>query len=387
MSGSISPSKSLAEAGGRRAMHICQLASGHLVGDERILHRMARTAARYGYRSTFVVPHDGRASCEGVELVACPLTSTKLGGWRRWTASLHLLWWALRSDGDLFQIHDPDMLPAGLLLKLFRRRVIYDVHDDFEASAKDRLRRRGWIGRWGPRIWWWFERNAVRAFDGVVVADRHLARKFAHCRPVILGNYPRLDFTPPAQAEGEKTFNLIYVGGVTRERGLEMALKALHLLPMPELRLHVIGEGQDAALIDALKTEPRVAMHGRVPWTELHRHYVRAHAGLALYQPRESFLYYPGENAVKVVECMAAGIPVVCSNFPGLKAFVADSGCGLAVQPDDPEAIAAAIRRLMEDPALRRQLGANGRRLFEAEYNWEKHEPALAELYRRILEA
>lgn len=371
----------------RPAPHICQLASGHSVEDERILHRMARTAAQRGYRSTFVVPHDGTAFCEGVSLVACPRTATKLAGWRRWTASLSLLRWALRSDGDLFQIHDPDMLPAGLVLKLFRRRVVYDIHDDFEASAKDRFRSRKWIGKWLSRFWWAFERNAVRAFDGLVVADRHLARKFASGHPVVLGNYPRMEFTPPAQAEDEKTFNLIYVGGVTRERGLEMALKALQLLPIPELRLHVIGAGQDVDLIDALKAEPRVVMHGRVPWTELHRYYVRAHVGLALYQPLESYLYYPGENAVKILEYMAAGIPVLCSNFPGLKIFVEEAGCGQVVQPDDPEAIAAKIQQLYEDAGLRKRLGARGRQLFESEYNWDKHEHKLVELYRRILEA
>jgi len=364
---------------------ICQLASGHSVEDERILHRMARTAAQSGYQSVFVVPHDGKASCPGVTLIACPQTEKKLSGWRRWTVSVPLLGWALRSKVDLFQIHDFDLLPAGLILKLFGRRVIYDVHDDYETTFKDRLRHRKWIRGWFPPVWWWFERNAARAFDGVVVADRHLAKKFAHCHPVILGNYPRLDFTPVAQAEDEETFNLLYVGGVTRERGLEMVLKALEFLPMPKLRLHIIGTSRETDLIEQLRANPRVIMHGRVPWTELYRYYIRSHVGLALYQPMESFFYYPGENAVKVVECMAAGIPVLTSDFPGLKKFVADSQCGLVVKPDDPKAIADSIHRLIDEPDLRQTLGATGRHLFESEYNWEKHEPQLVELYQRIL--
>lgn len=300
---------------------------------------------------------------------------------------MDILWWALRSDGNLFQIHDPDLIPAGLILKLFRRKVVYDVHDDYEASLKDRLRQRPWLARWLPAFWWWCERNAARTFDGVVVADRHLARKFAHCDPVILGNYPRLDFTPPADADREETFNLIYVGGVTSERGLGMALEALKQLPMTDLRLHVIGAGRDASLMAALQAEPRIVMHGRVPWTELLRYYQRAHVGLALYQPLECFMYCPGENAVKILEYMAAGIPVLCSNFTGLKTFVADAGCGLVVQPDDPAAIAHQIKTLYENPALRRQLGSTGRRLFETEYNWEQHEGRLIDLYARILTA
>jgi hypothetical protein len=215
------------------------------------------------------------------------------------------------------------------------------------------------------------------------VADRHLANKFSRCNPVILGNYPRLDFTPPATAENEQTFNLLYVGGITRERGLGMALEALRRLPMPELRLHVVGAGRDTALMEALRAESRVVLHGRVPWIDLYKYYTRVHVGLALYQPLEGFVTV--DHSVKIVEYMAAGIPVLCSNFPGLKAFVEDAGCGLVVQPDDPEAIALKIRQLVEDKELRRTLGETGRRLFETEYNWEKHECRLVDLYSRIL--
>jgi glycosyltransferase involved in cell wall biosynthesis len=366
-----------------RARVVVQLTSRHAITDNRILHGMARSAEDAGYQSVVMGPALETSSLGPIQLQACPVLRkdrplSQVGLWIR------LLSGALKSRYPLFQIHDPDLLPVGLILKLFGRRVIYDVHDDYEASFKDRLRTRGGLRRFVPGAWWWFERNAARAFDGVVVADRHLAQKFARCKPVIQGNYPRLNFTPRANAEGQDTFNLIYVGGVTRERGLEMILKALQLLPLPALRLHIIGTSRETDLLDRLRADPRVVLHGRVAWTELHHYYVHAHIGLALYQPLESFLYYPGENAVKVIEYMAAGIPVLCSNFPGLKTFVEDSGCGQVVQPDDPAAIAAALQQWIENPDLRRKLGANGRRLFETEYHWEKHEHKLVDLYLRI---
>ena len=365
---------------------VAQLTSRHAITDNRILHGMARTAEAAGYRSVVMGPAREGGNYGQVQLKACPVLKDGRRPPHAWLLAC-LLGGALRSRYPLFQIHDPDLLPVGLLLKLFGRRVIYDVHDDYEASFKDRFRNRRGLGCWFPGAWWLFERTAARLFDGVVVADRHLARKFVRCRPAILGNYPRLDFTPMAQTDGEETFNLIYVGGVSRERGLGMALEALKLLPMPELRLHIIGTGWETDLIDQLRADPRVVLHGRVPWPELHRYYVHAHVGLALYQPLECFLYCPGENAVKVIEYMAAGIPVLCSNFPGLKVFVEDSGCGRVVRPDDPAAIAAAIRRMYEEAGLRQRCGANGRRLFETEFHWEKQEHRLVELYGRILKA
>ncbi|NTW77234.1 MAG: glycosyltransferase family 4 protein [Syntrophaceae bacterium] len=372
----------------KKDLSVSQLSSAHSVEDERILHRMAKTAANYGFKSIFVVPHDGMFVCSDITFIACPKKTNKTNNRLvRFVALFCQFRWALCSNVGVFQIHDPDLLFVGLILKLFGRRVIYDVHDDYEASSRDRLRHHKIMQSWIPALWWFFERNVVAVFDGVVVADRYLEKKFLKCKPVVLGNYPRLDFTSEAHADDEETFNLIYVGGVTRERGLEMAFRALQLLTDPSLRLHIIGAGCDTTLLDMLRTDHRVILHGRVSWTELHRYYVKSHVGLALYQPLESFLYYPGENAVKVIEYMAAGIPVLCSDFPGLKTFTEGSGCGLVVKPNDPLAIAEKIQLLMDDPELRKSLGKRGRFLFETEYNWEKHEQKLVDLYHRILEA
>jgi len=126
-------------------------------------------------------------------------------------------------------------------------------------------------------------------------------------------------------------------------------------------------------------------VHGRVPWTELHQHYVTADVGLALYQPLPGFQYSPGENAVKVIEYMAAGIPVVTADFPGLRAFVQEAGAGLVVRSDDASAVAEAINRLRADRDLAVTLGARGRELFESEHNWDLHRGALIRLYERAL--
>jgi glycosyltransferase involved in cell wall biosynthesis len=364
-----------------RPAAIAQLTSRHAITDNRILHCMARTAAAHGYRSLILGPADRDGAVGTVALKACPVLE---GGRRpphpRVLASLFA--GALRSGVRTFHVHDPDFLPVALLLKLCGRRIVYDVHDDYQASFQDRFRKRPWVGRWFPALWWAFEKGAARAFDGVVTADQHLARKFDGCRPVILRNYPRLDFTPPASAEGEETINLVYVGGVSRERGIGMALEALRRVPRPELRLHVVGTGREPDLLADLQAEPRVVLHGRVAWTDLRRIYVKSHVGLALYQPRAGFVTI--DHSVKIVEYMAAGLPILCADFPGLKKFVEESGCGWTVAPDDPDAIAAKLRELIDHPEIRRRMGATGRRLFETDFNWELHERELVDLYERV---
>ena len=298
---------------------------------------------------------------------------------------LRILRYALAIKNSICHFHDPELLMIALILKSLNKSVIYDVHDDYEASIKDRLHKWPILANIISRLWWFVEKWVSRFFDGIVVADRHLAQKFAFKDPVILGNFPRLDFTTPADTSSEKTFNIIYVGGVNEHRGVGKVIDALQLLPFEDIRFHIVGECRDQKLLARINSNNRICYFGRIAWTELHHFYTKAHMGVALYQPLASFLYYPGENSVKIIEYMAAGIPVLCSGFPGLRKFVDDAGYGFTVQPDEPQAIADKIRYLYENQNIRINIGRKGRQAFENEYNWEKHENKLIALYERIL--
>ncbi|MBX3423899.1 MAG: glycosyltransferase [Pirellulaceae bacterium] len=361
---------------------ICQLTSAHALDDERILHRMAWSAQRLGYRSQVAGPAATDGHYAGITLHSV-YDRTAPGLWnRRLLAWLRLAWWALRSNFRVFHLHDPDLLLTGMVLRLCGRKVIYDVHDDYQAAFQTRLRGRPVLRALVPRTWWLLERNAARLFQGVIVADHHLARKFRHCQPVILGNYPRLDFTRAADTSRETTFNLLYVGGVSRYRGLHIVAQALQLLPQTDLRLHIVGTCREAGLRDELTADARVVLHGQVEWTRLHTIYERAHVGLAIYQPIPEFVTV--DHSAKIIEYMAAGLPIITADFPGLRRFVQEPGCGVVVDPTSPTALAAEIDSLYKDPQRRLELGRRGRKLFEAEYHWEQHEPKLAALYGQL---
>jgi glycosyltransferase involved in cell wall biosynthesis len=89
-------------------------------------------------------------------------------------------------------------------------------------------------------------------------------------------------------------------------------------------------------------------------------------------------------NPNKVFEYMACGLPLVASDLPSLRYIMQQSEAGLTAKADDSAAHAAAIRRLLDDPALARQLGENGRRFVYATHNWEREGEKLIQFYKGL---
>lgn len=75
---------------------------------------------------------------------------------------------------------------------------------------------------------------------------------------------------------------------------------------------------------------------------------------------------------IAIVEASACGLPVVGGRSGGIPEAVRDGETGLLIEPDDPAAVAAAIKQLLGDPELRGRLGAAGRRAVERYYNWDR---------------
>jgi glycosyltransferase involved in cell wall biosynthesis len=88
---------------------------------------------------------------------------------------------------------------------------------------------------------------------------------------------------------------------------------------------------------------------------------------------------------IKLFEYMAAGIPVISSDFPVWRAIVDGAQCGLLVNPLDVEAVSNAIRWIIEHPDEAQAMGARGRLAIEQEYNWEKESENLVKFYKFVL--
>jgi Glycosyltransferase len=87
----------------------------------------------------------------------------------------------------------------------------------------------------------------------------------------------------------------------------------------------------------------------------------------------------------KFLEAMAAGVPTVCSDHPGMGPITRETGCGIPVDPSDIDAIAAAIRTIVDAPPHERgQMRARALAAAHDTYNWETQVQALLDEYTRL---
>ena len=105
-------------------------------------------------------------------------------------------------------------------------------------------------------------------------------------------------------------------------------------------------------------------------------------AGIVTLRPTSNYLT---SLPVKLFEYMAAGLPVIASDFPAWRELLGEVGCALFVDPRDPRGIANAIQWLLDHPVEAEAMGRRGQEAIVEHFNWENEARALLELYRELL--
>jgi len=177
---------------------------------------------------------------------------------------------------------------------------------------------------------------------------------------------------------------VLFVGRLEPRKGVAYLVRAfLRLKPaFPRLRLLVVGrddQHQQDKLMSMVppRLRPDLVFVGAVPQADLPSYYASADVFCAPSLGGESF-------GIVLAEAMAVGLPVVCSNIGGYRDVVHDGTDGLLVPPRDPEALAAAVGGLLDNPA---RLAAMGEAAAAAarRYAWETVAGEVEAVYRTAL--
>ncbi|MEO0081666.1 MAG: glycosyltransferase family 4 protein [candidate division WOR-3 bacterium] len=303
---------------------------------------------------------------------------------------------ALRQRAQVFHLHDPELLPIGLVLKAVGKKVIYDVHEDYPEQMLTKHYLPVPVRRAASSLVNLVEKAIASRLDGIVCATETIAGKFWPTRPglrarsawvTVVRNYPVFSASLPRQpvmGNGNR-FRLIHLSEtLTPERGIASMVRALERLD-DRFELILGGRFVTAAyenFIRSLAGFRRVRLVGRVPHEQVWDWYRASDAGLVCLLPLPR---YQASLPVKLFEFMAAGLPVVVSDFPRFREVVARNRCGFCVDPENPDEIAAAVRWLAQDREMAREMGEHGRQAVAETYNWQQDARRMLELYDRIL--
>ncbi|MET0858438.1 MAG: glycosyltransferase family 4 protein [Telluria sp.] len=366
---------------------IAHLTSVHRRNDTRIFLKQCRTLAAYGYGVTLIVADgQGDAFRDGVAIVDVGRSAGRLQRMVGTTARVYAR--AVALDADVYHLHDPELIPAGLRLKRLGKTVIFDAHEDVSAQ----LLSKSYLGPLSRRAlstgFALYQRFACARFDGIVAATPVIRDKFLRINActVEVANYPMPAEFDTTARWADKADEVCYVGGIEAIRGIRELVRACALLHSPA-RLSLAGQFSEPALEAEVRGYPgwqRVDAHGQLERAGVRQVMKRAIAGLVTLHPVVNYL---DAMPVKMFEYMASGIPVIASRFPLFRDIVEGARCGLCVDPNDPREIAAAIDFLVANPGIARTMGTNGRKAVLEKYNWPAQAAKLTDFYGAITHA
>lgn len=363
-------------------LKIVYLCPVHNRYDTRILDRTCGTLAEH-WKTCLVTRHPTPETLFGVRVIPFPTYSNRL--LRMTVGNLYLLRLALACKADVYVTVSPESLPLALFLKRFTKaRVVHEVHEHFWGVLPARSYMPAWLGRMLAGVYRHLEAMVFPRLDGLIAATPGIYEEIHSYHPntMTINNFPLIGDVPSPQPQEPPT--LCYIGSLTRERGIDRLVEAMAEI---DARLVLAGPFDPPELQAELQTLPgwqKVEYRGMVKREEALQIMQAARIGVIVFQPTPN---NTRSYANKIFEYMAAGLPVLASDFPLWKTLVADNGCGVLVDPTSPQTIAAAANDLLQRPGEARQMGERGMEVSRAQYNWQKEAEKLVEFFRGLVQA
>ena len=301
---------------------------------------------------------------------------------------------ALEVDADIYHLHEPELLPVGMKLKRKGKIVIFDSHEYYGWQLHDNIHKikviktPAFLMKVIGNLYMRYEKRVCMKLDAVVqVCTMNGIDYFENrCRKTLfIRNLPSLsDYTRKTPIDFGKAPAVAMIGGITRERGITQLVKAIH---QAGGRLLLAGAFSPKTYGDELKDMPEYACvdykgfldkNGMVSVLEQANIGASTILNVGQYDKIDTF-------PTKVYDYMSMELPVVISDTAFAKKMNDKYHFGICVNPEDVDEISNTITWLKEHPEQAAEMGKNGRKAIEDEFNWEKEGEKLVAFYKQLL--
>lgn len=358
------------------------MTSVHKSRDVRILKKQCTSLAKAGYE-VYLVAGGESFTENGVQVVGVGEFSG--GRLQRMTKKAKIVYQkALALDCDIYQIHDPELLPYGLKLKKKGKTVVFDSHEDIVGQIKGKSYLNKHIRLFVSSIMDCYLKKMINKFDYIITVTPNVVDYYKRIttKVVMITNFPIFIEASPNDSKNKNT--IVFAGGVSNGWSVDCITKSIQDI---DVRFSVCGpcEISFQELIKELDKNKKVDYKGILPHEQALQMIRSSTIGMAIAEYSENAGGKEGTMGnTKLFEYMLQEIPVICTDFILWENIITKYDCGICVTPENTTQIAEAITYLLEHPDIAKEMGQNGRRAVLEEFNWSIEEKKLFHLYEEL---
>lgn len=374
----------------QKRIKICMITSGHSRYDVRIFHKECKSLLKKGYEVTLIVNDEFDDELrDGINII-----STKYRPKNRFEriflSKKRIKEVADSVNADIYHLHDSELLQMVKYFKNKKKIVIFDSHEDYLYAIDDK--------KWIPNclkktvgiLYKIYERSIISKVDAAIVCYHWTEERFSdYCKNVkMVLNFPIIKENENLPNVDFFNRSIGFAGQISEMWCHKEVIKACSQID--DVRYELAGKlngsyGEELKLLNGWKM---VNYHGVLPSNEVYEKvYANSSIGIALLDYISLCKGNIGNlSNTKIFEIMYAGLPLLCTDFLLWKEIIDNEKCGIYVNPHNGDEVISAIKLLLSNPEMSKEMGENGKKAVIEKYNWNECEKELYNIYDYLLQ-
>ncbi|HOK38138.1 MAG TPA: glycosyltransferase [Bacteroidales bacterium] len=364
-------------------MKICHITTVHPRFDVRIFHKECQSL-NDEFKVVSLIVADGLGNTVANQIQIYDIGKAKSRK-ERFVKTVHkALKKALSLKADVYHLHDPELLRIIKKLKKSGAAVIYDAHEDLPRQILNKPYIPKLLRNFISLVIEKYENKKAKIADGIITATPHIRERFLKINPntTDINNFPKINDILYHNNWDEKELAIAYIGGIFKTRGI---LETLEAIKDSNIKLLLAGKFSPESFETECRNHPgwkNVNYFGFLDRNGINNILKQARIGMVILENTPSYIV---SLPVKMFEYMAAGLPVMASDFELWKSIIETENCGICVNQKDVNEINQKLNQIIFNTELLKKMGKNGRNAVINKYNWSLEEKKLISFYKNLI--